>query len=121
MSVVERFHAYQLDQKVRTGSEPSNTVVVFQAINAAVRTNRLAELNEAPADDPEDFLAIHAPGRRTSRERRKTDQLSWRPTFGQLEKLDGVWPAYFKDRSQFVNAVLDDFLPAAKRARRPKS
>ncbi|MFF7183014.1 hypothetical protein [Streptomyces sp. NPDC008121] len=117
---MDRFHAYQLDLKVRTGSEPSNTVVVFQAINAAVRANRLGELNEAPEEDPEDFLAIHAPGRRTSRERRKTDQLSWRPTFGQLAKLDGVWPAYFKDRSQFINAVLNDFLPEAKRPRRSK-
>lgn len=121
VEVLERFKAYQLDQKVRTKEEPSNTVVVFLAINAAVKDNKVAELNNAPADDADGFLAIHAPGRRTSRERRRTDQLSWRPTFGNLEMIDGLWPEHgFKDRSQFINAVLDAFLPEAKRSRRSK-
>ncbi|MEU9416048.1 hypothetical protein [Streptomyces sp. NPDC048272] len=120
VAVLERFGAYQDAQKAKTGAEPANTVVVFEAINAAMRANKLGELSRAPEADPDDFLAIHTPGRRTSRERRKTDQLSWRPTFGQLGKLDTAWKAHFKDRSQFINAVLDDFLPELKPKRRPK-
>ncbi|WP_225636773.1 hypothetical protein [Streptomyces solaniscabiei] len=118
VDVLERFKAYQLDQKVRTREEPSNTVVVFQAINAAVKSGKLGELNSQPEEDEGEFLSIHAPGRRTSRERRRTDQLSWRPTFGNLDMIDGLWPEHnFKDRSQFINAVLDAYLPAAKRRR----
>ncbi|MEV2236323.1 hypothetical protein AB0H69_48365 [Streptomyces phaeochromogenes] len=118
---MERFKAHQLDQKVRTREEPSNTVVVFLAINAAVKGNKLAGLNGGPDDSGDDFLSIHAPGRRTSRERRRTDQLSWRPTFGNLDMIDALWPEHgFKDRSQFINAVLDAYLPAAKRGWRPR-
>ncbi|MFE4304763.1 hypothetical protein ACFRR6_01595 [Streptomyces sp. NPDC056891] len=120
VTVVARFSAYQTAQKVKTGAEPANTVVVFEAINAAMREGKLSELGKAPEGDPDDFLSIHTPGRRTSRERRKTDQLSWRPTYGQLNKLDKVWKAHFKDRSQFINAVLDDFLPELRKQRRPK-
>ncbi|MER5890310.1 hypothetical protein ABT160_41330 [Streptomyces sp. NPDC001941] len=119
VDVLERFKSYQLDQKVKTRVEPANTVVVFLAINAAVQGDKLSELNSAPVDAGDGFLAINAPGRRVSRERRRTDQLSWRPTFGNLEQIDTLWPGHgFKDRSQFINAVLDLFLPPVKRGRR---
>src|ERR1051325_11538607 len=84
VGVLERFKAYQLDQKIRTKSEPSNTVVVFRAINSAVAGNKLehlSKLEDVADEDAGGFLSIQAPGRRTSRERRRTDQLSWRPTF----------------------------------------
>ncbi|MCQ1580446.1 hypothetical protein [Streptomyces parvus] len=120
VEVLERFNAYKLDQKIR-GSEPSNTVVVFRAINQAVAQNKLEELSQEAGDEEEDaggFLSIQAPGRRTSRERRRTDQLSWRPTFANLGQIDELWPtAGFKDRSHFVNEVLDSFLPELKRKR----
>ncbi|MFJ3658278.1 hypothetical protein ACIPPR_33845 [Streptomyces nigra] len=95
---------------------------MFQAINEAVAEAKLEELSKVVGDDEDagGFLSIQAPGRRTSRERRRTDQLSWRPTFANLGQIDELWPtAGFKDRSHFVNAVLDSFLPELKR-RRPK-
>ncbi|MFI5864704.1 hypothetical protein [Streptomyces sp. NPDC051546] len=120
VEVLERFNAYKLDQKIR-GSEPSNTVVVFQAINQAVAQSKLEELSKVAVEGQEEaggFLSIQAPGRRTSRERRRTDQLSWRPTFANLEQIDDLWPtAGFKDRSHFVNGVLESFLPDLKRKR----
>jgi len=121
VEVLERFKAYQLEQKIRTKSEPSNTVVVFRAINSAVAANKLdqlSKLDEVADEDAGGFLSIQAPGRRTTRERRRTDQLSWRPTFANLEQIDELWPTTgFKDRSHFVNGVLDDFLPEVKRKR----
>ncbi|MFD6465230.1 hypothetical protein [Streptomyces goshikiensis] len=120
VTVVARFNAYQTAQKVKTGAEPANTVVVFTAINAAMKADKLGELSRPPEGDPDDFLSIQTPGRRTSRERRRVDQLSWRPTYGQLAKIDEAWKDFFKDRSAFINAVLDDFLPAAKPPRRPR-
>jgi hypothetical protein len=121
VDVLERFKAYQLQQKIRTGEDPSNTVVVFRAINAAVKAKQLEELNAGPEEDSDDFLSIHAPGRRTSRERRRTDQLSWRPTFGNLEMIDGLVQQYqYKDRSRLINVVLGAFLPELRRGKRSK-
>ncbi|MER5372673.1 hypothetical protein [Streptomyces sp. NPDC002553] len=124
VEVLERFKEYQLDQKIRTKSEPSNTVVVFRAINSAVAGNKLeqlSKLDDVADEDAGGFLAIQAPGRRTSRERRRTDQLSWRPTFANLTQIDDLWPtAGFKDRSHFVNGVLDGFLPELKRKRKKR-
>ncbi|MGW6203720.1 hypothetical protein ACWF9B_08750 [Streptomyces sp. NPDC055089] len=121
VQVLERFKAYQLQQKIRTGEDPSNTVVVFRAINAAVKAKQLEELNAPPEEETDDFLSIHAPGRRTSRERRRTDQLSWRPTFGNLAMIDGLVQQFqYKDRSRLINVVLDAFLPELKRSKRSK-
>jgi len=124
VDVLERFKDYQLDKKLREGKEPSNTFVVFSAINDAVKEDALDRLSKTGTEeeevaDPNAFLSIQAPGRRITRERRRTDQLSWRPTFANLDQIDELWPQHgFRDRSHFINAVLDWFLPAKKARRR---
>ncbi|MEU5240940.1 hypothetical protein ACH4UR_24850 [Streptomyces lydicus] len=121
VDVLERFKAYQFDERAKTKSEPSNTVVVFRAINDAVKNKKLGELSSGPEEESDDFLAIEAPGRRTSRERRKTDQLSWRPTFKDLDKIDKLWATHaFDNRSAFIEAVLGAYLPALKKGRRAR-
>ncbi|MCZ1012122.1 hypothetical protein [Streptomyces lydicus] len=94
---------------------------MFRAINDAVKARKLGELSSGPEEGSDDFLAIDVPDRRTSRERRKTDQLSWRPTFKDLSKIDKLWAEHkFANRSAFIEAVLDAYLSALKRGRARK-
>jgi hypothetical protein len=121
VTVLARFEQYQLQEKIRNGSEPANTVVVFQAINDAVSKNRLQPLvgTLEPEEEPGQLLSLNAPGRRVSREKRKTDQLSWRPTFANLAVIDRVWEQHgFPNRSKFVELCLNDFLPPLEQRRR---
>ncbi|WP_344033171.1 hypothetical protein [Streptomyces luteireticuli] len=116
VSVISRFDKYQTAQKVENGASLSNTAVVLTAINhSAGKFEELARNWGKPQEEPGQLFAIRTPGRRVTKDRRKTDQLSWRPTYGEIAQVDKIWEsAGFPNRSAFVEATLDAFLPAAK-------
>jgi hypothetical protein len=122
VSVRDRFAAYQLAKKVETGREPTNAVVVKRAMLAARKGARFPVLLEAVRhrqqpvevedDDPEGLFG-DVVGRRAERGRIKdVVQQSFRPSRQELAVIDAFSSAYgFPSRSDFLDVVLDDFLP----------
>lgn len=120
--VRERFGRYQTAQKVETGVEPTNAVVVKRAFLHAHRNDLWAQLREAVRhrqhpvseedDDPEGLFG-EVPARRVDRGGVKHGvQQSFRPSPQELAVYDTYAAAYhFDNRSDFLDAVLDAFLP----------
>lgn len=118
-----RFEYYQFKTRFDTGREPSNVIVVKRALNAAKKADRfgviLDELRKRRAAesgneaDPDDLFTEEVPGRRADRGRVKTTvQQSFRPSYQELATIDALWQAYgYPNRSEFLDAVLDAFLP----------
>ncbi|MGW7671565.1 hypothetical protein ACWGJX_31245 [Streptomyces sp. NPDC054775] len=108
--------------KVQTGSEPTNAVVVKRAFLHAHKNDLWAELREAvrhrqhpinAEDDDPDGLFGDVPARRVDRGGVKHSvQQSFRPSPQELGVYDGYAAAHgFDNRSDFIDAVLDAFLP----------
>lgn len=120
--VRRRFEHYQTAQKLATGHEPTNAVVVRRAFLHAQRQDLFAELREAvrhqqhplsEEDMDPDGLFGDVPTRRVERGRTKSrTQLSFRPSGRELAVYDAYSDHYaFPNRSDFLNALLDGFLP----------
>jgi hypothetical protein len=120
--VRERFGRYQTAQNVETGVEPTNAVVVKRAFLHAHRHNLWAQLREAvrhrqqpvsEEDHDPDGLFGEVPARRVDRGGVKHGvQQSFRPSPQELAVYDRYAAAYsFDNRSDFLDAVLDAFLP----------
>ncbi|WP_067721691.1 hypothetical protein [Nocardia yamanashiensis] len=130
--VRDRFASYQTTTKQATGQEPNNAVVVRRAFLHARKDDKFADLLAAvknrsrlaeDVDDDPDGLLGPAEGRRSARGRMKNSvQQSFRPTRQELATYDAFWQGYgFPSRSDFLNALLDLFLPelpSQPRARR---
>ncbi|MFG2775304.1 hypothetical protein [Streptomyces sp. NPDC048350] len=128
-NVRTRFEQYQTVQKVLTGREPTNAVVVRRAVLHAQRHGLYEEMlsklrsRAQPAQeedaDPDGLFGVEVTGRRTERGRVKNrTQQSFRPSARELAVIDGLTDQWgFPSRSDFVNEVLDAFLPALKRER----
>ena len=128
LGVQDRFNEYQADRKTATGREPTNAVVIRRAVAAANKEEVFGELLEAAllrlrtgeeADDDSDSLFGEVEGRKESRGRTKTTgQQPFRPSRQELAVIDAIWQGYhFPSRSDFLNAVLDWWLPKAKKRR----
>jgi hypothetical protein len=120
--VRERFGRYQTTQKVESGVEPTNAVVVKRAFLHAHRNDLWVQLREAvrhrqqpvsEEDDDPDGLFGDVPARRVDRGGVKHGvQQSFRPSPQELKVYDAYAEAYlFDNRSDFLDAVLDAFLP----------
>ncbi|EPH41478.1 hypothetical protein ABT390_34285 [Streptomyces aurantiacus] len=127
--VRQRFGHYQDIVKAQTGREPTNAVVVRRAFLHARKNDLWAELLErvrhrqqpvSEEDDDPDGLFGDVPARRVERGAIKNGrQLPFRPSLQELEIYDAHREAYgFANRSDFLDAVLDAFLPPLP-ARRP--
>lgn len=120
--VRDRFAHYQLAKKVAGEREPSNALVIRRAFIHAKRANLFGKLladlyHQTNALDEEDYdedgLLGDVIGRRTIRGRLKeTGQQSFRPSEQELATYDAFSQAYgFPSRSDFLDCVLDEFLP----------
>ncbi|HEY5834944.1 hypothetical protein [Streptomyces sp.] len=129
-SVRDRFAAYQLAQKVEAGAEPTNAVVVKRAVLRAYREDLWQQMREyvrhrqTPVfeedDDPDGLFGEAPAGRQTVRGRaRDTVQQSFRPTLAELARYDEFAAQQgFANRSEFLDAALELFLPALSDKRR---
>jgi hypothetical protein len=120
--VRSRFEQYQTTQKLATGHEPTNAVVVRRAFLHAKRHDLFQQLREdvrhqqqplAEEDLDEDGLFGDVPNRRVERGRTKSrTQQSFRPSGRELAVYDRFCDSYlFPNRSDFLNSILDAFLP----------
>jgi hypothetical protein len=119
LDVQERFDAYQAAKSQETGRTPTNAVVVRRAVNAAnnagaffkIRERALARLQ--PDEDDSGSLFGEVEGRRSARGRiKQTAQQPFRPSRQELAVIDTLWKGYeFPSRSDFLDAVLDWWLP----------
>ncbi|MEU9412221.1 hypothetical protein AB0E08_41915 [Streptomyces sp. NPDC048281] len=127
--VRDRFGKYQTAQKVETGLEPTNAVVVKRAFLHANRNDLWPQLREAvrhrqqpisEEDHDPDGLFGEVPARRVDRGGIKHGvQQSFRPSLQELAVYDAYAEAYtFNNRSDFLDAVLDAFLPPLAPLRR---
>ncbi|WP_328545420.1 hypothetical protein [Streptomyces europaeiscabiei] len=121
-SVRERFAHYQLSKKMAGDKEPSNALVVRRAFLYCKRNNLFGKVladvyQQHNAVDEEDYdedgMLGEVVGRRAVRGRLKdSGQQSFRPSEQELANYDAFCQAYgFPSRSDFLNAVLDEFLP----------
>lgn len=121
-AVRDRFAAFQLAKKLERGAEPTNAVVVRWAVLHAHRNGLYAQMREyvrhrvTPVydeDDDPDGLFGDVPGRRAERGRtRDTVQQSFRPSLAELDRYDALAAEQgFANRSEFLDAALDAFLP----------
>jgi hypothetical protein len=117
-----RFEHYQGITKLQTGREPTNAVVVRRAVLHARKQNLFTRMLESvrrrqqPVGDEDlddDGLLGEVPNRRADRGRIKdSDQQSLRPSRQELAVFDAYVEAYsFANRSEFLDAALDEFLP----------
>jgi hypothetical protein len=129
ISVRDRFAAYQLAKKQDRGTEPTNAVVVKRAVAHAHRNELFTAMLEyvrhrrTPVDEDDDDLDGlfgDVPGRRAARGRvLDSVQLPFRPSVGELEVIDAMRVHYgFANRSEFVDAALEMFLPPLPDKRR---
>lgn len=129
VNVRDRFAAYQLAKKLEKGSEPTNAVVVIRALKYVRRNDLFAQMLESirhqnnpfdDEDDDPDGLFGDVQGRRVERGRsRDMAQQSFRPTYDELAIIDALVTGYgFTNRSEFLDAVLDVFLPPLPEKRR---
>ncbi|MFC8262692.1 hypothetical protein ACFUNF_35040 [Streptomyces sp. NPDC057291] len=127
--VRRRFAHYQLTQKLTTGHEPTNAVVVRRAVLHVKKHDLFDSLREAlrhrrqpvqEEDSDPDGLFGEVPARRTARGSVKDSrQQSFRPSSRELAVIDALASAYaFPNRSDFLNSALDAFLPPLPEAAR---
>ncbi|WP_172384244.1 hypothetical protein [Streptomyces sp. MNP-20] len=129
--VRKRFLNYQTATKVQTGVEPTNAVVVKRAFLHAKKHDLWTVLREqvrqrqqpvSAEDDDPDGLFEEVPTRRVDRCGTKHGvQQSFRPTPRELTVYDTYASTYgFDNRSEFLDAVLDGFLPQLPAKRPPR-
>ncbi|MDQ8707527.1 hypothetical protein RCO28_34415 [Streptomyces sp. LHD-70] len=118
-----RFDHYQVLKRRASGTTPSNAVVVRRAFLHARREELFSKLlrqvqeRQQPTMDEEDHdedgLFDVVPARRPELGRTKhTRQQSFRPSRQELALYDSFCTWYgFPNRSDFLDAVLDAFLP----------
>lgn len=127
--VRRRFAHYQLTQKMTTGHEPTNAVVVRRAVLHVKKHDLFVSLRDAARhwrqpvqeeDSDPDGLFGEVPARRTARGSVKDSrQQSFRPSSRELAVIDALASAYaFPNRSDFLNSALDAFLPPLPEAAR---
>ncbi|MFE2473153.1 hypothetical protein [Streptomyces mirabilis] len=127
--VRKRFELYQTNLRAQTGWEPTNAVVVRRAFLHAMKNDLWGELRErtrhrqqpvSEEDYDPDGLFGDVPARRVDRGAVKdSTQQSFRPSRQELAVYDGYAAAHgFDNRSDFLDAVLDGFLPALPTAAR---
>lgn len=120
--VRDRFAQYQLAKKMAGEKEPSNALVVRRAFLHCKRQDLFGKLltdvyqqhNAVEEEDyDEDGMLGEVIGRRAVRGRLKdSGQQSFRPSDQELATYDAYSGAYgFPSRSDFLTAVLDEFLP----------
>ncbi|MEU3656489.1 hypothetical protein AB0E67_27510 [Streptomyces sp. NPDC032161] len=121
-SVRDRFAHYQLSKKMAGEKEPANALVVRRAFLYCKRNDLFGKLladvyqqNNAVDDEDydEDGMLGEVVGRRAVRGRLKdSGQQSFRPSEQELANYDAFTQAYgFPSRSDFLSAVLGEFLP----------
>lgn len=121
-NVRDRFAHYQLSKKMAGEREPSNALVVRRAFLYCKRHNLFGKLvgdvyQQQNAVDEEDYdedgMLGEVVGRRAVRGRLKdSGQQSFRPSEQELANYDAFTQTYgFPSRSDFLGAVLDEFLP----------
>lgn len=121
-NVRDRFAHYQLSKKMAGEREPSNALVVRRAFLYCKRNDLFGKLlgdvyQQNNAVDEEDYdedgMLGEVVGRRAVRGRLKdSGQQSFRPSEQELANYDAFTQAYgFPSRSDFLGAVLDEFLP----------
>ncbi|MFE9437092.1 hypothetical protein [Streptomyces sp. NPDC006640] len=121
-NVRDRFARYQLEKKMAGEKEPSNALVVRRAFLYARRNDQLGQIlasvyHQAIEVDEEDYdedgMLGDVIGRRTVRGRlRDNGQQSFRPSEQELATYDAYSRAYgFPNRSDFMEGILDHFLP----------
>lgn len=121
-NVRDRFAHYQLAKKMAGDKEPSNALVVRRAFLYCKRQDLFGKLltdvyQQRSAVEDEDYdedgMLGEVIGRRAVRGRLKeSGQQSFRPSEQELVTYDAYSQAYgFPSRSDFLNAVLDEFLP----------
>jgi hypothetical protein len=129
LTVQARFTYYQDERKAATGLEPTNAVVMRRAVSAANKKGVFPELLEAAQarlqtgeeeDEESGGLFGEVEGRKASRGRTKaTGQQPFRPSRQELAVIDALWRGFgFPSRSDFMNAVLDWWLPQIPRNRK---
>ncbi|MFD9442454.1 hypothetical protein ACFWBR_30500 [Streptomyces sp. NPDC060006] len=127
--VRKRFTHYQTAVKLETGSEPTNAVVVRRAFLHVKKNNSWNILRErarhrqhpvTEEDNDPDGLFGDVPARRVDRGSVKNStQQSFRPSRQELAVYDAFAAAHgFDNRSDFLDAVLDAFLPDLPTSRR---
>ena len=112
--VAQRFDLYRR-QRAALEPRPTNTEVIFRALNSA--HGKYADLVTAsqPQAEPGQLFGAHVRGRRQTVEARRTTQLSFRPTFGESEMIQQLaQDAGASSMSAFLDVVLDAFLPPLK-------
>jgi hypothetical protein len=131
LDVRDRFDTYQAAKTQETSRTPTNAVVVRRAVNAANNAGAFFEIRERalarlqPDEDDEDdsgSLFGEVEGRRSARGRiKQTAQQPFRPSRQELAVIDVIWEGYgFPSRSDFLDAVLDWWLPDIPR-KKPRS
>lgn len=121
-NVRDRFAHYQLSKKMAGEREPANALVVRRAFLHCKRHNLFGKIlgdvyQQHNAVDDEDYdedgMLGEVVGRRAVRGRLKdSGQQSFRPSEQELANYDAFTEAYgFPSRSDFLGAVLDEFLP----------
>ncbi|MGW7071813.1 hypothetical protein ACWGII_30890 [Streptomyces sp. NPDC054855] len=129
LQVRARFSHYQTTLKAQTGWEPTNAVVVRRAFLQAKKQELWGDLlqrarqRQHPVSDEDldpDGLFGEVPNRRVDRGSIKENtQQSFRPSKQELAVYDAFATAHgFDNRSDFLNAVLDAFLPELPSSRR---
>jgi hypothetical protein len=127
--VRERFTAYQTTKRLETGAEPTNAIVVLRAVLHARKHDAFAAMREylrhqqhpvTEDDDDPDGLFGDVEGRRAQRGRTKDSrQLPFRPSHRELAVIDILTRGYgFANRSEFLDAALNAFLPQVDKRRR---
>lgn len=129
VSVRDRFAAYQTARRVKTGTEPTNAVVVRWAVLHAHRNGLWGQMleyvrhSQTPVfeedDDPDGLFGDVPASRQTVRGRaRDTVQQSLRPSLAELARYDQLAAQHqFGNRSEFLDAALEMYLPAENRRR----
>jgi hypothetical protein len=112
ITVADRFRAYKRS-RTRNGPQPTNAHLVFNTKNQA--DGRYADIVRAhqPRHDP--ALRFAPAGRqRVTTEARPTTQINFRLTYGQHREITEISEeAGARSVSALIDAILDDFLPAA--------
>jgi hypothetical protein len=112
--VAQRFRRYQK----REDPQPSNAEVIFRALDAGQgRYQEIIDARRPQLPEGRHFgRAVH--GRRPAGTRLAT-QINFRPTVGEEAEIKKLSRDSGADSmSAFINAVLDEFLPAGTRAAR---
>jgi hypothetical protein len=112
-SVAERFRRFQK----RSDPAPSNAEIIFLALEAADGHERQIVDARRPALPEGRRFGRAVPGRRPAGTR-LTVQINFRPTIGELQLIKQLTEVSGAGSvSSFVNAMLDEFLPAGRTPR----